>query len=405
MRKFLLLAGLSCLFFGSSAGFGQEPIRIAVTGPYTGPSSPMGLSMLAGVRLAIAEMNLGGGLQGRPLLLVEKDDRSDPAVGKQLIEEAIRRDKVVAGLGIVNTGVGLASLKAYQDAQVPVIVNVSTGSTIARQFMPPAISGSYVFRNSASDDIQAAMVVREAIKQGHYTKPAIFHDKTPYGEQGREQITKALASHDLKPVAVEGFDPGVKDLFAHLQRARSAGADVILTYAIGPELAVIANDRARLGWKVPLIGSWALSLPNFIEAAGKNAEGARMPQTFVEAPNIYRRTAFISAYHHAEGSKRIPSAVSAAQGYDSALLLMAAINQAGSSDGPKVRAALENLQKPVFGVITTYARPFTADDHEALSENMVFMGEIKQGKVGFAHAEDERRSFLVHRKQAVKTGE
>ena len=386
------------LCIGTHAALANEPIRIAVTGPYSGPSSPMGQSMLAGVRLAIGEMNLGGGLLGRQLVLVEKDDKGDPATGRQVVEEAIRQDKAVAGLGFVNTGVALASLKAYQEAHVPVIVNVSTGSTVARQFFPPAVADSYAFRNSASDDIQAAMIVREAVKRGHYTKLAIFHDSTPYGEQGRDQLTKELAALDLKPVAVESFAPGTKDLAAALQRARTAGAEAILTYAIGPDLAVIANGRTKLGWKVPMIGSWPLSLPNFIEAAGKNADGARMPQTFIEAPNNYRRTAFISAYHQANGSKRIPSAVSAAQGYDSALLLMAAINQAGSTEGPKIRAALENLQKPVYGVITTYSPPFTKDDHEALSDNMVLMGEVKQGKVGFAHPDDERRSLLVHRK-------
>lgn len=384
------------LCIATHAAMANEPIRIAVTGPYSGPSSPMGQSMLAGVRLAIGEMNLGGGLLGRQLVLVEKDDKGDPATGRQVVEEAIRRDKVVAGLGFVNTGVALASLKAYQEARVPVIVNVSTGSTVARQFFPPAVADSYAFRNSASDDIQAAMIVREAVKRGR--KLAIFHDSTPYGEQGRDQLTRELAAIDITPVAVESFAPGVKDLSAALQRARTAGAEAILTYAIGPELAVIANGRARLGWKVPMIGSWPLSLPNFIEAAGKNADGARMPQTFIEAPNNYRRTAFISAYHQANGSKPIPSAVSAAQGYDSALLLMAAINQAGSTEGPKIRAALENLQKPVYGVITTYSPPFIKDDHEALSDNMVLMGEVKQGKVGFAHADDERRSLLVHRK-------
>lgn len=402
MKKISAFISSIALCVCTQAGLAEEPIRIAVTGPYSGPSSPMGQSMLAGVRLAISEMNLGGGLLGRQLVLVEKDDKGDPAIGKQVVDDAIRQDKVVAGLGFINTGVALASLKTYQDARLPVIVNVATGSTVARQFSPPAVPDSYVFRNSASDDIQAAMIVREAVKRGRYSKLAIFHDSTPYGEQGRDQLTRELATLDLKPVAVESFPPGTRDLAASLQRARDAGAEAILTYAIGPDLAVIANGRARLGWKVPMIGSWPLSLPNFIDAAGKNAEGARMPQTFVEAPNNYRRTAFISAYHHADGSKRIPSAVSAAQGYDSALLLIAAINQAGSTEGPKIRAALENLQKPVYGVITTYSPPFTKDDHEAISDNMVLMGEVKQGQVGFAHPDDEKRSLLVHRKPKVQ---
>lgn len=381
------------------AATAAEPLKIAVTGPFTGPSAPMGLSMLAGVRLAIDEMNLGGGLQGRPLLLVERDDKGDPATAKQVVDEVVKQEKVVAGLGFVNTGVALAAQKIYQEARIPVINNVSTGSNNTRQFLPPDYPDNYVFRNAAADSIQSAMIVREAIERRRLRKIAIFHDSTPYGEQGRQQLTEHLARYALLPLAVEAFKIGVGDLSGALKRAREAGAEIILAYGIGPELAVIANGCARIGWKVPLVGSWPLSLPNFIEAAGKNGEGARMPQTFIEAPNNYRRTAFISAYHHANQGKRIPSAVSAAQGYDSALLLMAAISQAGSTDGAKIRAALEDLKKPVYGVITTYDHPFTHDDHEAISENMVVMGEVRNGQIAYASPADERRSLLVQKKR------
>jgi branched-chain amino acid transport system substrate-binding protein len=77
----------------------------------------------------------------------------------------------------------------------------------------------------------------------------------------------------------------------------------------------------------------------------------------------------------------MPSAVSAAQGYDSILLLAAAIKQAGTTDGDKVRAALENLNTKVEGVVTTYDKPFTRDDHEAIKAGMVVMGEVKNGRV------------------------
>lgn len=141
-------------------GSAAEPIKIAVTGPFSGSSSPMGLSMLAGVRLAIEEMNFGGGLFGRSLLLIERDDKADPATGKQVVEALIKQDKVVAGLGFANTGVALAAQKLYQDAKIPVINNVATGGNITRQFMPPEYPDNYIFRNAASDDIQTRMIIR-----------------------------------------------------------------------------------------------------------------------------------------------------------------------------------------------------------------------------------------------------
>ncbi len=393
--RHLALGLLGALTLGAASA---EPIRIAVTGPFTGSSAPMGLSMLAGVRIAAEEINLGGGIFGRRIELVERDDKADPETGKKVVQEVIEKEKVVAGLGFVNTGVAMAAQRLYQDARIPVINNVATGARIVGQFKAPEFPESYLFRNSASDAIQSAMIVRDATERRHFSKLAIFHDTTAYGEQGREQLLEQLAQRNLKPVAIESFKLGTTDLSAALKRAKDAGAEAILTYAIGPELASIANGRAKLGWNVPMIGSWPLSLPNFIEAAGKNAEGARMPQTFIEEANNSRRTGFIVAYHQANQTKRIPSAVSAAQGYDSVYLLIGAMIQAGGTEGTKVRQALENLNKPVYGVITTYDHPFSAGDHEALSENMVVMGEVKNGRIAYAYADDERRSLLIQKK-------
>ena len=78
---------------------------------------------------------------------------------------------------------------------------------------------------------------------------------------------------------------------------------------------------------------------------------------------------------------RIPSPVSAAQGYDSMYLLAAAIKQAGNTNGVKVREALESLKEKIDGVVTTYDHPYTHDNHEAITKEMVVMGEVKDGHV------------------------
>ena len=163
---------------------------------------------------------------------------------------------------------------------------------------------------------------------------------------------------------------------------------MILTYAIGPELAQIANGMAKLGWKVPMIGSWTLSMATFIDNAGANGEGAMMPQTFIQTGNTAKRKVFIESYQAAYKVDRIPSPVSAAQGYDSVFLLKAAIEQAKSTDGAKIRAALENLQTKVDGVVTVYDRPYTATDHEAISNNIPVFGVVKGGRVVVAHEDD-----------------
>jgi branched-chain amino acid transport system substrate-binding protein len=313
----------------------------------------------------------------------------------------INKEKVVATVGYINTGVSLASQRFYQEAKIPVLNNVATGSLVTKQFLPPEFADNYVFRTSANDTIQSALIVKQATEVNKYTKVAILADSTNYGQLGREDLEKALAAKNIKPVAVEKFNVKDVDMTAQLLKAKEAGAQAILTYAIGPELAQIANGMEKLGWKVPMIGSWTLSMGNFIDNAGKNGEGAHMPQTFIQEPNTPKRKAFIEAYLKAynPANGRIPSPVSAAQGYDSIYILAAAIKQAGNTDGVKIRQALENLQEKVDGVVTTYSHPFTHDDHEAITINMAVMGKVKDGHVVYANESDKA---VVVREKAKK---
>jgi branched-chain amino acid transport system substrate-binding protein len=390
-----LLAALAATTILASTATAADPIKIGLSGPFTGGSASMGVSMRDGVKLAVAEINKAGGVLGRPLLLVERDDEAKNDVGVQVAQELINKENVVATMGFINTGVALAAQRFYQEAEIPVINNVATGTLITKQFP----KDNYVFRMSANDVIQSGMIVEEAITRRGFKAPAILADSTNYGQLGREDLEKALAAKGVKPVAIEKFNVGDTDMTSQLLRAKAANADVILTYGIGPELAQIANGMGKLGWKLPLIGSWTLSMSTFIDNAGANGEGAVMPQTFIQAPSTPRRKAFIEAYQAAYKVDRIPSPISAAQGYDGTYLLAAAITQAKSTDGAKIKAALENLQTKVEGVVTIYDKPFTEADHESITSNIPVFGLVKSGRVVAAREEDLAGANAVRVKQ------
>jgi len=376
-----------------------EAIKIGVAGPFTGGSSSMGVSMRDGVRMATDEINKAGGVLGRQLQLIERDDEAKNERGVQIAQELINKEKVVAAVGYINSGVSLASQRFFQDAKIPVMNNVATATIITHQFDDqPA---NYVFRNAAYDSIQSSMIVDEAITRRGFKKVAILADSTNYGQLGREDLVKALAAKGIKPVAEEKFNIKDVDMTAQLLKAKAAGAEVILTYGIGPELAQIANGMTKLGWKVPMIGSWTLSMANYIDNAGPDGEGARMPQTFIQEPTTPKRQSFIINYLKTFQPKnnRIDSPVSAAQGYDSIYLLAAAIKQAGSTDGAKIRAALEDLKTPVEGVVTTYNHPFTAKDHEAITANIPVFGEVKAQRVIYAYPDDQKKASEVRVKK------
>jgi branched-chain amino acid transport system substrate-binding protein len=369
-------------------------LKVGVIGPFTGPSSDFGVQMLQGIQLAAEEINAVGGYMGRPLELVVKDDQGNPDVGLKGSQELVAAG-VVATLGFCNTGVAQKSLEVFQNAKLPLIIPCATGTALTAKYPAPE---SYIFRTSARDTIQAPYVVEDIVRRG-WSRVAIFADTTGYGDGGLKDVEAALAAKDLKAVYVARFALGVKDLREELKAARDAGADVVFSYTVGIENAVIANGRKDLKWKVPQVGAWPLSFPFFINGAKDAAEGAMMAQTFIAEPSNERRAAFLSAYKRKfKQAMAVPMA--AAQGYDSTYLLAFSLFgvRDGNTTGTVVKAALENISRTYYGVVTTYEHPFSLNDKDAITKNMLVMGKISNGAVTFARSEDAKQNVVVKRK-------
>lgn len=382
-----------CMALGAQAQSGSS-LKIGVIGPFTGPSSDFGILMLQGVQLAVEEINAVGGYMGRPYELVIKDDQGNPDVGLKGSQELVASG-VTAVIGFCNTGVAQKSLDVFQTAKLPLIIPCATGSPLTAKYPAPE---SYIFRTSARDAIQAPYVVEDIIKRG-WTKVAIFADTTGYGDAGLKDVEAALAAKNLKAVHVARFALGVKDLRNDLQAARDAGADVVFSYTVGSENAVIANGRKDLKWKVPQVGAWPLSFPFFINGAKEAAEGAMMAQTFIAEPSNERRASFLTAYKR-KFNKPMAVPMAAAQAYDTTYLLAFSLFgiRDGNIPGPQLKAALENISRVYYGVVATYERPFSLNDKDAISQNMLVMGKVSNGVVTFARAEDAKRNLVVKRK-------
>ena len=390
-----LAAGLVLVISGFAVAQ-QPPLRIGLIGPFTGPSADYGTPMLNGVKHAVDEINAVGGYLGRPIELVIKDDIGNPDVGLKRSEELVA-EKVLATIGFCNTGVAAKALDVFQKNQIPLVIPCATGTPLTSKY--PAAQ-SYIFRNSAKDGIQAPFVVEYIVKRG-WDRVAIFADTTGYGEAGLKDVEAALGAKKLKAVYVARFDTGVKDLTASLQGARAAGANVVFSYTVGPENAVIAKGRKELNWKVPQVGPWTLSFPFFIDGAKGAAEGALMAQTFIAEPSNERRAAFLTAYARKYKVSKIPVPMAAAQGYDATYLLMYSLFgiHDGKLTGPTLKAALENMTRTYYGVVATYERPFSLQDKDAVTSNMLVMGMVKNAAVTFAYPEDAKRNLFVQRKQ------
>jgi branched-chain amino acid transport system substrate-binding protein len=378
-NSLLALAVLSLVAVGGSPAQAADPIKLGMSAPLTGGSGPLGVTIRDSARYAVAEINAAGGVLGRPLQLVERDDESRNERGVQIAEELIHRENVVASVGIINSGVGLASVRLYQAAKIPVVTPGPT-ATAFRDQMPPKLPVSYFFRVSLPDDVQAAMMIEEAVVRSGFKRVAVLADSTNYGQLGRQELVNVLAAKSMKPVTVDKFNIGDVDMTPQLLRAKEAGAEALLVYGVGPELAQLANGMVKLGWKIPLIGSWTLSMPNFIDNAGAAGNGARMPLTFVADGATGKQKVLVDALSKLYSNGRVPAPSWAAQSYDAVYLVAAAIRQAGSTDGDKIRQALENLQKPYDGMVRRYDKPFSASNHEAFNGDVGFIGVVREGQ-------------------------
>jgi branched-chain amino acid transport system substrate-binding protein len=382
------------------AGFAN--IKIALTGPFSGGSAPMGTSMRDGAKLAIDAINvrggikLGGGMQ--KIEVIERDDEGKNDRGTQVAEELAAMPDLAGVIGTVNTGIAMAGDKYFKDKGIPKIITPAAGSASMLQWSRAQVPELSIFRFAAHDGIQSEMVVDEAIRL-QFKKVSILYDDTNYGVSGRDDLLAKIKGRGgkLSVVTVESFAIGDKDMTRQLVKAKAGGAQAVLIWGIGPELAAVAGGMQKIGLKVPLIGGWTLSMSNFIDTAGAAGDGALMPQTFIEDPTIPQAKGFIAAYHTKYKVGRIPSPVSAAQGYDAVLIFVAALEQAGSTDHAKVVAALEDLKTPVRGVIATWKKPFSKwnpteeETHEAFRRQHVVMGKVQSGRVVFADPNDRKR--------------
>lgn len=375
---------------------GAQPIRLGLILPLTGGSADMGNSARVGAQVAVEEINAVGGFLGRKFELVIRDDQANPDTGLAHAEELVLKEKVNATVGFCNTGVAMKALDVFQNNQHLLIVPCATGTAITAKY--PAAE-SFIFRTSARDQLQSKFLVDDIVKRG-LKKVALLVDTTGYGDGGLRDLEAALKAEGLTPHVVVRFKVGVKTLADEMKQLKDSGADALIGWTVGPEQGVISAARAAAGWNVPQYGPWGLSHGSAFEVSKGAVEGALMVQTVLPNPFMERNSAFLRGYARFSKERPIGSMMSAAQTYDSVhLLLRAMFVSRGDLSGKGLKNGLENLREPYRGVVTTYDKPFSNADHDAISANMLWLGTWRGGERTYAYKEDASRATVIRRKE------
>ena len=366
----------------SDLGAQSAPVKIGLSAAVSGGSAASGEAIKRGLTIAIDEINARGGvLGGRKLELVVRDDEGNPSKGVTIARELVEREKVAAVFGGLHTTVALAQVPVWHELTTPYMGAWAAGTNITRNGRTP----NYVFRVSASDDYVDRFLVRYATERLRKGKPGLLLENTAWGQSNEAGLTKWLGEKGVKAVGVEKFNWNDPDMSPQLLRLKGAGADLVMLVANAPEGAQVVKSRAKVGWEVPILSHWGISGGRFAELSGELSDGVVFIQTYSFFGRQNERGQYVLRQLRekfgVKGPEEVTAPVGTANAYDGLHLVALAIEQAKSADGPKVRDALESLRAEYAGLVKTYRRPFTPEQHDALTDQDYLMVVWKGGKI------------------------
>lgn len=369
-------AVMATAVFAMSAGAAlAQDIKIG----YNADQSASGVAELGtagrwGFEAAIEDINKAGGVMGRKLVGVNRDDLGSPPKSIQNMTELIDNEKVSAVVGPANSGNALAWLHIPQQRKIPVVVPIATGTDVTLRYAKEP--QNYLYRVSMVDREQIALLAAYAVKASKTGKIAIFADSTGYGQGGIKDATEVLALHDVKPVIVEKYGPKDTDMTSQLAKIRDAGADVVIVYGIADGTAHVLRSMEKIAYMPVTLGTWG-NLSGLLPRIA----GEKLSEHLILAASTTEDTNARTKALGERVRKNFPTLTTfpcAAQAYDSVMLIAAAMKLANSVDGEKVAAALEQVSG-VQGVIKTYNKPFSKTNHEGLNVSDFYLARWKGG--------------------------
>jgi len=321
------------------------------------------------MQIAIDEINAKGGVLGRPVELVRRDDEANPAKGVVAARELIYREKVAVVFGGLDTPVSMAIVPLMNQEKVPFMGPWAAGTGITKNGANP----NFAFRVSAVDEIVNRAMLQYAQKTFNAKNCGMILVNNPWGESNEKGLKAALDAKGIKPAGIEKFEGNDVDVVPQLTRLKNAGADCLfLVGNVGPSAQVV-KSLDRMGWKPPIVSHWGPAGGRFTELAGPSAPSVHFVQTysfFGKQSPVGEKVlkALMAKYPDIKGPGDVTPAVGVANAYDAMMLTAAAIQNAGSTEGPKVREGFYKIGR-YEGLIKTYNKPFTPDNHDAVNEN------------------------------------
>ena len=317
----------------TAPGASGDTIKVGEFASMTGSEATFGQSSHKGTALAIEELNAAGGVLGKKFELIMEDDQSQAGQPATVVRKLISRDGVVAILGEVASSRSLEAAPICQQNRIPMISPSSTNPKVTEV-------GDYIFRVCFLDSFQGGKVLTEFAQNTLKAKSvAVLKDvKSDYSLGLTKFFEDGFTANGGKIVVEQNYNGGDKDFNAQLTAIKAENPDAVFVPGYYTEVGLIALQAKQLGLNVPLFGGDGWESSVLVSIGGSALEGdyfsTHLAPDEDTSPAVQEFVKKFKARYD-----ETPDAM-AALGYDSAMVLAAAIKAAGTTDGAKVRDAL-----------------------------------------------------------------
>jgi branched-chain amino acid transport system substrate-binding protein len=244
-------------------GVTSTEILLGEVQPMSGPASLIGKAGAAGSKLAIAEINAKGGINGRKLRAIYEDDGYVPARAVTAVKKLIDTDKVFALTGTSGSSHMVAMLPTIEEAKIPAIVHMAPNPAVVNPRRPT------VFMIGPDYDWAGYVPIHHMItKMGQKAgKFAILYQDDDFGKALLAGYQKAIKQNGANSVAEIPFKRGTKDFSAEVLTLKEKGITGLYLGTLTTESAAVMNELRRLNMN-PSVGTlWAGQLPAAVKLA------------------------------------------------------------------------------------------------------------------------------------------
>ena len=357
-----------------SAAANADKYVIGASFELTGNVANYGKSTLSGLKLAVDQVNKAGGVNGKQLVVVESDNKSEPAESGNSVTKLITQDKVVAVVGPATSGCVFAATPVVTSNKVPLIAPCATAPAIT---VDNGQVKEFIFRACFIDPFQGRVMAEFADKTLGVKNVAILHDaSSDYSKGLAEVFEKTLNEKGGKVVAKEAFLSKDIDFKAALTKIKAANPEAIYIPGYYEEVAKIIKQTREIGLNVPLIGCDGWDSPKLVEIAGPEAlNNTYFSSAFSVQDQTESVQKFIADY---KAMYQKDPDIFCMQGYNAGLVLADALKRAGDgADGTKLAAAIAATKDlPVASGNLTYDK-----DHNPIISAIII--EMKDGVQSF----------------------